>query len=233
MMIRTVIVFLVSIGLSLAFRFSVSSYRLRKCTNLLYSPTTEDINNIHSSISTEAFGAFFDSFRGRMFGTRAGNVASGFLLKFLSDAYQSWQEKQRRTKEVAVEPLPGVTPRVIPASAWAQLILCVIIDAVGDSSFVIPGFGELEDVAWAPLSAFLVSRVFDSNSLTGLEFLKEALPGTDIIPLASLAWLLTYVYPDNILTKLLGLPTLKTLPSESKKVVDTKEIKSDDKNVSV
>jgi len=44
----------------------------------------------------------------------------------------------------------------IPPNAWAKLAVCVLIDALGDSSFLIPGLGELSDGLYAPLEAFLL-----------------------------------------------------------------------------
>ena len=51
----------------------------------------------------------------------------------------------------------------LPLSTWAKLVACIGIDLLSDSSFLIPGVGEAEDIAWAPISAFLLKTLFDSN----------------------------------------------------------------------
>ena len=35
--------------------------------------------------------------------------------------------------------------------------------------------------------------------------MKEALPGTDILPVATIAWVLQNVYPNSFFTKAVGL----------------------------
>ena len=60
-------------------------------------------------------------------------------------------------------------------------------------------------LAWAPMSAFLLQQLFGSNILTTVDFFKEALPFTDIIPIAVLAWFLKYVWPDSPLSNTLGI----------------------------
>jgi hypothetical protein len=93
----------------------------------------------------------------------------------------------------------------LPPSAYLTLVLCILIDFGGDASFLLPGIGEAEDAAWAPLSAFLLSNIFGSNVVTTLDFIKEALPGTDILPVAVIAWLLKNKFPDSSAAKYLGL----------------------------
>ena len=43
------------------------------------------------------------------------------------------------------------------------------------------------------------------NSLALLEFLKEALPGSDVLPLATIAWTLANAYSDSAAARALGL----------------------------
>ena len=81
----------------------------------------------------------------------------------------------------------------------------LIIDFVGDTSFLLPGIGEAEDIVAAPLEALLIGKLFDSNFVTFVEFAKEILPGTDILPVATIAWFLENVFDDSDLAKLLQL----------------------------
>ena len=36
---------------------------------------------------------------------------------------------------------------------WLKLLLCVAIDLAGDATFLLPGLGELGDLAFAPFEA--------------------------------------------------------------------------------
>lgn len=93
----------------------------------------------------------------------------------------------------------------IPPEAWAKLVVCLVIDGLGDSSFFLPGLGELSDFAYAPLEAFLLNQLFRSNAIASLGFIEEALPFTDVLPTATLAWVLEEFFADSPPGKLLGL----------------------------
>jgi hypothetical protein len=88
---------------------------------------------------------------------------------------------------------------------WLGLLACLTLDVIGDSSFLLPGIGEAEDVVWAPIAAIAVSKIFGSNFLAAAEFTKEILPGTDILPLATIAWVVDNVFEDSDVAKLLSL----------------------------
>ncbi len=75
---------------------------------------------------------------------------------------------------------------------YAKLILSLLFDAIGMLSFVIPGIGEFSDVIWAPLSFWLMTRMYPGmlGKTTGLiNFVEEAIPGMDFIPTFTLTWL--------------------------------------------
>lgn len=77
-----------------------------------------------------------------------------------------------------------------------KLILGIIFDLIGYASYFIPGFAELSDIIWAPLSAWLMTRMYKGTSgKVGavITFIEEALPFTDAIPTFTLMWLYTYV----------------------------------------
>ena len=63
-----------------------------------------------------------------------------------------------------------------------SLWLCILIDLIGMLSYVIPGIGELMDIVWAPIPAFLFSMLFGGAKGTIIAFLEEILPFTDAIP---------------------------------------------------
>ena len=135
----------------------------------------------------------------RIVGALVGNLLAGLLFKFIADQFF------QKTQEVTQKMTTTVARSDISSGAWIKLLFCIMIDLVGDSSFLLPGVGELEDVGWAPISAFILSKFFGSNAVATLEFGKEILPGTDIIPVATLAWLLENVFVDSPLTGILGL----------------------------
>jgi hypothetical protein len=82
---------------------------------------------------------------------------------------------------------------------WVKLACSLVIDAVGYGSFLLPGLGESTDAGWAPISAILVQALYSSRLLSSLDFVKELLPFTDILPIASIGWCLEYT-PAGVLT---------------------------------
>lgn len=68
------------------------------------------------------------------------------------------------------------------------LWLCILLDVVGLLSYVLPALGEWMDIAWAPISAFLFSRLFGGIKGTIIAFLEEILPFTDVIPIFTITY---------------------------------------------
>jgi hypothetical protein len=99
----------------------------------------------------------------------------------------------------------------------SSLYLCIFLDLIGDSSYLLPGLGETEDLIWAPISALVLSAALGSTQVGAIDLVKEALPFTDALPVATLAWALKNVYPESGLTKLLGLS-----PNEKKETTGRK-----------
>ncbi|MDW5288352.1 hypothetical protein [Formosa sp. PL04] len=83
---------------------------------------------------------------------------------------------------------------------YKKLALCILLDAVGYVSFILPGIGELTDIIWAPASAYIMTKLFKGQQgkiAAGISFLEEAMPGVDIIPTFTLMWFYTYVFSSN------------------------------------
>lgn len=81
-------------------------------------------------------------------------------------------------------------------SKYKKLIIGIILDAVGYVSFIIPGIGEFSDIVWAPISAWLMTKLYKGRSgkIAGIiNFVEEALPVVDVIPSFTLMWIYTYV----------------------------------------
>jgi len=80
---------------------------------------------------------------------------------------------------------------------YKKLALSILFDAVGYASFIIPGLGELIDIAWAPAAAFIMTKMYKGNTgkiAAAVTFIEEALPGLDVIPTFTLMWLYSYVF---------------------------------------
>jgi hypothetical protein len=175
----------------------------------LIDPVALDTMQNTADIATNTF---FTSFLARTIGTIVGNLLAAVAFKYVTDAIFQKREEEKKIAEAS----PPVET-VISQSAWIKLIFCIMIDLGSDASFLLPGIGEIEDLAWAPASAYLLKLLFESNVVSTLEFAKEILPGTDVLPLATIAWVLQNVFTDSPLTGALGLTKkVEIIPSEVK-----------------
>ena len=73
-----------------------------------------------------------------------------------------------------------------------SLCVAVVLDILGMVTFTIPGVGEFGDVVWAPLSAYLFSRLYGTDKVAKwgaiFNFAEEILPFTDFCPTFTIAW---------------------------------------------
>jgi hypothetical protein len=72
-----------------------------------------------------------------------------------------------------------------------NLTLCIILDVIGCTSYLLPFFGEAEDLLWAPISGVIFYFMFGKKfgALGGIfSFLEEISPGLDFIPTFTIAW---------------------------------------------
>jgi hypothetical protein len=75
-------------------------------------------------------------------------------------------------------------------------LLGLLFDAVGMSSFILPGIGEFADLIWAPVAGWLMTRMYKGRvgQAAGLiAFIEELVPGLDWFPSFTLMWIYTYV----------------------------------------
>jgi len=80
---------------------------------------------------------------------------------------------------------------------YKKLVVSLILDAVGYISFIVPGLGEFIDVAWAPASAYIMTKLYKGKKgkIAGaVAFIEEIMPGLDVVPTFTLMWLYTYVF---------------------------------------
>jgi len=85
---------------------------------------------------------------------------------------------------------------------YKLLLIGLVIDVIGilTSSWVLPLVGDMADVVWAPLSAWLMTRLYKGTSgkVGGvITFVEEIVPGLDIIPSFTLMWMYTYIFKKS------------------------------------
>lgn len=76
-----------------------------------------------------------------------------------------------------------------------SLLLCLVMDAVGYTTYAVPFLGEFADVLWAPVSAVIFYRTFGGLKVTFgslFNFAEELLPWTDFVPSFTLMWVWNY-----------------------------------------
>ena len=77
------------------------------------------------------------------------------------------------------------------------LLLSILFDGIGMLSFVIPMVGEFSDVIWAPLSAFLIYKMYkgvEGKVGSLVTFIEEiGVFGTDFLPTFTLTWIYKYI----------------------------------------
>ena len=87
-----------------------------------------------------------------------------------------------------------------------KLLFCISIDVLGSSNEVIPLVGEVVDVIYAPIAALLLRQLFQgSNVIFLLEFTEEILPFTDIVPLATICWVVETFFGSSDLARVLKI----------------------------
>jgi len=80
---------------------------------------------------------------------------------------------------------------------YKKLIIGILLDGLGLVSFIIPGVGEFSDIVWAPVSGWLMTKLYagKAGKVAGLiTLVEEALPGFDVVPTFTLMWFYTYVF---------------------------------------
>lgn len=76
-----------------------------------------------------------------------------------------------------------------------NFILGVLFDAIGMSSLLLPGLGDVIDLVWGPLAAWLMTQMYKGRvgkAAGVLTFIEEILPGLDVIPTFTIMWVYTY-----------------------------------------
>jgi len=101
-------------------------------------------------------------------------------------------------------PKKGLSKACSP-SQMAKLLACIGLDVMGNATYLLPGVGEGVDIAYAPAQAVALKMMFDANGIALIGFAEELLPFTDVLPTATIAWVIETFFPDSILGRLLGI----------------------------
>jgi hypothetical protein len=81
-------------------------------------------------------------------------------------------------------------------SKRSKLLAGILFDLIGMLSYLFPVVGELTDVIWAPISGYLMTKLYPGKSgmfAGAFATIEELAPGMDIIPSFTLMWLYTYL----------------------------------------
>ena len=95
------------------------------------------------------------------------------------------------TKELQVDTITHAK-----SHKMAKLAVGILFDLIGMISYVFPGFAEIIDVVWAPISGLLLAKMYKGSTgkIAGIfGFLEELVPYTDVIPTFTITWIYTYV----------------------------------------
>lgn len=79
----------------------------------------------------------------------------------------------------------------------AKLIIGIFLDLIGMASYLVPGIGELTDLVWAPIGAFILAMMYKGSvgKIGGIvQFMEEAVPGIDFIPTFTIVWFYEYYF---------------------------------------
>ena len=81
-------------------------------------------------------------------------------------------------------------------SKRSKLIFGILFDLIGMVSYIIPGFGEITDIGWAPIAGYLMTRLYPNKTGVAAGIfttIEELVPGLDIIPTFTIMWIYSYV----------------------------------------
>ena len=139
-----------------------------------------------------------------------------------------------RTRTMNINSTPNMSPNMSPTIPIdiPKLILCLIIDILGTSSELLPIIGEITDIAYAPIAALALRSLFKgSNVVFALEFIEEILPLTDILPLATICWVVETYFGDSDLARTLQIGVYSPDYDASANVKATANVGLDDRAI--
>eukprot|EP00979_Chaetoceros_neogracilis_P015865 scaffold6631_cov287-Chaetoceros_neogracile.AAC.6 len=124
---------------------------------------------------------------------------------------------QQMLYETGPRPSPVALAEILlPNDMIGHLVVSLLIDFIGSSSYLLPVVGETFDLAWAPIQTILLMAMYDKTmpSLKYISFIEEIMPFTDVIPSGTLGWVRRYSplvleaglkrVPDNVKDIIVG-----------------------------
>jgi len=112
----------------------------------------------------------------------------------LTPYYQTFSSTpigQRLLYQTGPRPSPvALTRAILPTDPLGKLLVSLLIDGIGSSSYILPGIGEAFDLFWAPTQTILLMALYDDDmpTLKYISFVEELLPFTDVVPSGMLGW---------------------------------------------
>ena len=85
-------------------------------------------------------------------------------------------------------------------SKYKKLFLGFLFDGIGMLSFVVPFIGDFTDIIWAPIAAWLMTRMYKGRAGQAagvINFIEEIVPGLDVIPMFTIMWVYTHVFKGS------------------------------------
>ena len=76
----------------------------------------------------------------------------------------------------------------------------ILLDLIGMATMLIPFWGTIVDLIWAPYAAFQINKMYRGTLgkiAAVIVFLEEILPGLDVITTFTLMWLYTFIWKKN------------------------------------
>lgn len=132
------------------------------------------------------------------FSTEDGRSYVANVLQPAVQMILSTTSGQRLVYETGPRPTPVSVARILlPKQLMGKLLVSLLIDLLGSSSYLLPFVGEGFDLAWAPIQTILIMAMYDavSPNLKYISFLEEILPFTDVVPSATIGWLIEFGPP--------------------------------------
>ncbi len=128
---------------------------------------------------------------GLYFSTTKGRESASIVLGPIYSTFVSTKSGQQLLYQTGPRPSPAALLRTImPTDMVGKLIISLLIDFIGSSSYLLPVVGEGFDLFWAPIQTIFIMAMYDESmpSMKYISFVEEILPFTDLLPTGTLGW---------------------------------------------
>ena len=125
------------------------------------------------------------------FSTKDGRERMSTVLQPFLTAFLTTETGQRAVFDIGPRPSPqNLVKFIMPKDILGKLVISLLLDFIGSTSYLLPVVGEGFDFVWAPIYAILLGAMYDDvmPNLKYIGFFEEILPFTDVIPSATLGW---------------------------------------------